>query len=70
MLQVEVARNGAEVGTVRFRGIEKNETPKVESRLYKCDPKNCIPKDIARKIADRLAFGVVAGHEGDFEWHT
>jgi hypothetical protein len=70
MHQVEVSRNGEELGTVRFRGIAQSQAPKTESRLYKCSPKNCVPKDIARKIADRLAFGVAAGHEGEYEWHT
>ncbi|HEY2826699.1 MAG TPA: hypothetical protein VGJ04_03790 [Pirellulales bacterium] len=67
---VEVSRNGVEVGTVRFRGIAVAEAPKTESRRYKCTPKNCVPKDIARKIADRLTFGVAAGHEGEYEWHS
>jgi hypothetical protein len=70
MYQVEVSRNGVELGTVRFRGIVQAETPKIESRRYQCSPKNCVPKTIARKIADRLAFGVAAGHEDDYEWHT
>ena len=70
MHQVEVSRNGVEVGTVRFRGIAVAEQPKTVSRRYQCRPKNCVPKDIARKIADRLTFGVAAGHEGEYEWHT
>ncbi|HZZ28554.1 MAG TPA: hypothetical protein VFE46_11175 [Pirellulales bacterium] len=70
MHQVEVIRNGVEVGRVRFRGITKPETPALETRRYQCSPKNCVPKDIVRKIADRLAFGLAAGHEGDYEWHT
>jgi hypothetical protein len=70
MHQVEISRNGEEVGTVRFRGIQQSPAPKTESRLYNCKPKNCVPKAIARKIADRLAFGVAAGHEGEYEWHT
>jgi hypothetical protein len=70
MHQVEVSRNGVELGTVRFRGIVQDQTPRTESRRYKCSPKNCVPKNIARKIADRLTFGVAAGHEGEYEWHT
>ena len=44
--------------------------PVEESRRYQCSPKNCVPKSIVRKIADRLAFGLAAGHEGEYEWHT
>ena len=39
------------------------------ARRYQCSPKNCVPKAVVRKIADRLAFGVSAGHEEDYEWH-
>ena len=70
MHQVEVSRNGVEVGTVYFRGIPLADLGQTETRRYKCNPKNCVTKITARKIADRLAFGAVAGHEGDFEWHT
>jgi hypothetical protein len=70
MHQVDILRNGVEVGIVRFRGITQAESQEQESRRYQCSPKNCVPKAVARKIADRLAFGVIAGHEEDFEWHT
>ena len=70
MHQVEVSRNGVGVGTVRFRGIVLAKAPQTESRRYKCSPKDCVPKSIVRKIADRLTFGLAAGHEGDYEWHT
>jgi hypothetical protein len=70
MHQVEVSRNGEEVGTVRFRGIQQAPAPKTQSRLYNCKPKNCVPKGIARKIADRLSFGLVEGSEGGYAWHT
>ncbi|HTQ40907.1 MAG TPA: hypothetical protein VMJ32_17950 [Pirellulales bacterium] len=70
MHQVDVSRNGVEVGTVRFRGLALAEQPQTESRRYQCRPKNCVPKNIAKKIADRLTFGVAAGHEGEYEWHT
>ena len=70
MHQVEVIRNGVEIGKVRFRGIATTKVAASESRRYQCSPKNCVPKNIVRKIADRLAFGLAAGHEGDYEWHT
>jgi hypothetical protein len=70
MHQVEVTRNGVDVGKVRFRGITRAEAPATESRRYQCSPKDCVPKVIVRKIADRLAFGVSAGHEDEYEWHT
>jgi hypothetical protein len=67
---VEVSKNGVELGKVRFRGIVEAAAPQLESRRYQCSPKDCVPKSVVRKIADRLAFGVVAGHEDDYEWHT
>jgi hypothetical protein len=67
---VDVIQNGVEVGKIRFRGIGKPEAPASERRRYQCSPKNSVPKDIVRKIADRLAFGVAAGNEGDYVWHT
>jgi hypothetical protein len=70
MHQVDILRNGVEIGKVRFRGIEKVKTPTSETRRYQCTPKDCVPRVIVRKIADRLAFGVSAGHEADYEWHT
>ncbi len=70
MQMVEVSKNGIEVGTVSFRGIFKGETPPENRRRFRCSPKDCVPKLVVRKIADRLAFGVVAGHEDDYEWHT
>ena len=70
MRMVEVSKNGVGVGTVKFRGISQAESAAAEPRRYKCDPKDCVPKLVVRKIADRLAFGVTAGHEDDYEWHT
>jgi hypothetical protein len=70
MHQVDILRNGVEIGKVRFRGIAEAEKASPETRLFQCSPKNCVPKAVVRKIADRLAFGVSAGHEGNFEWHT
>ena len=70
MHQVEVIRNGVEVGKVRFRGIVLAAAPSTKSRRYQCNPKDCVPKGIVRKIADRLAFGMTAGHEEEYEWHT
>jgi hypothetical protein len=70
MHKVEIIRNGVEVGKVRFRGIAVAPALVEQSRRYQCSPKNCIPKSIVRKIADRLAFGLAAGHEGEYEWHT
>jgi hypothetical protein len=67
---VEVSKNGVELGTVRFRGIPTAPAEPTQKRRYKCAPKDCVPKLIARKIADRLAFGVTAGHEEDYEWHS
>ncbi len=70
MQKVEVSKNGVELGTVSFRGISQGETSGDEPRRFRCSPRDCVPKPIVRKIADRLAFGVVAGHEDDYEWHT
>lgn len=70
MHMVEVSKNGVEVGKVRFRGIPEANVPAVMTRRYKCFPKDCVTKAVARKIADRLAFGVTAGHVDDLEWHT
>ena len=70
MHTVEVSRNGVEVGTVLLRGIVQAKAVVSESRRYQCKPKNCVPKQIVRKIADRLTFGVTAGHEDDYEWHA
>ena len=70
MHTIEVSRGGVEIGTVQFRGIATNLLGKTTNRHYRCRPTACVPKEIARKIADRLAFGVTAGHEDDFEWHS
>jgi len=70
MHTIEVSRGGVEIGTVQFRGIATNPLGKTAKRHYRCRPTACVPKEVARKIADRLAFGVTAGHEGDFEWHS
>jgi hypothetical protein len=70
MHTVEVSQNGVEVGTVQFRGIAASPVDKMAKRHYRCRPNACVPKSIARRIADRLAFGVTAGHEDDYEWHT
>ncbi len=70
MHSVEVSHNGVELGTVQFRGITPNRNADAPSRRFKCTPKACVPKVIVKKIADRLAFGVTAGHEDDYEWHV
>jgi len=70
MHTIEVSRGGIEIGTVQFRGIATDPLAKPTKRHYRCRPTACLPKAVARKIADRLAFGVTAGHEGDFEWHS
>jgi hypothetical protein len=70
MHMVEVSQNGVDLGKIRFRGIAAVPEGAVQRRRYKCIPKDCVPKLIARKIADRLAFGVTAGHEEDYAWHT
>jgi hypothetical protein len=70
MHTVEVSQNGVDLGTVQFRGISGSPDDAAPTRRYKCSPKACVPKSIAKKIADRLAFGVTAGHEDDYEWHT
>ena len=70
MHKIEISREGIEVGTVQFRGISDNPLDKSGKRHYRCRPTACIPKAIARKIADRLAFGVTAGHEENYEWHS
>ena len=63
MHMVEVSQDGVELGTIRFRGLSKPPVGAAPRRRYKCTPKDCVPKLIARKIADRLAFGITAGHE-------
>ncbi len=70
MHTVEVSQNGVGIGTVQFRGILPNKVADAPSRRFKCTPKACVPKPIVQKIADRLAFGVTAGHEDDYEWHV
>jgi hypothetical protein len=71
MKNVAVRQNGVDLGTVQFRGLSPADgTEPKERRRYKCNPKACVPKDIARKIADRIAAGVTAGYEKDFEWRT
>jgi len=70
MHTIAVSRNGVEIGTLLLRGLAKAEEVVSGSRRYKCQPKDCVPKKIVRKIADRITFGVTAGHEDDFEWHT
>ena len=69
MHTIEVSRERVEIGTVQFRGIAANPG-KTTKRHYHCRPTACVPKEIARKIADLPAFDVTAGHEGDFEWHS
>jgi hypothetical protein len=66
---IEVSLSGIDIGTVQFRGIATDSLGKPAKRHYRCRPKACT-KEIARKIADRLAFGVSAGHEGNYEWHS
>ena len=70
MHSVAVSQNGVALGTVQFRGIVITPAAASESRLFRCSPKACVPKGIVRKIADRLTFGITAGHEDDYEWHT
>jgi hypothetical protein len=70
MRSVEVTKNGIGIGTVSFRGIVEGAAAVTERRRFRCSPKDCIPKSVVKKIADRLAFGVIAGHEDDYEWHT
>jgi hypothetical protein len=69
MHSVAVSQNGVGLGTVQYRGIKTTPVVSAETRRFKCSPKGCVPKGIIRKIADRLAFGITAGHEEDYEWH-
>jgi hypothetical protein len=71
MRSVEVRQNGVALGTVQFRGVSSvpSGDPK-ERRLYKCTPTACVPKEIARNIADRLMAGVTDGSEKDYEWRS
>jgi hypothetical protein len=70
MHMVEVSQNGVELGTIRFRGISGAPAGEPQRRKYKCTPKDCVPKLIARKIADRLAFGVTAGSVEAYAWQS
>jgi hypothetical protein len=70
MQSVEVTKNGVDIGIVDFRGILQGDAVAVEPRRFRCNPKDCVPKSVVKKIADRLAFGVIAGHEDDYEWHV
>jgi hypothetical protein len=70
MHRVSVSQNGVELGTVQYRGIVTSPVISPGTRRFKCTPKAAVPKAIVRKIADRLAFGITAGHEDDYEWHS
>jgi hypothetical protein len=70
MHSVSVSQNGVSLGTVQYRGIKVSPVVTSGTRRFKCSPKACVPKGIVRKIADRLAFGITAGHEDDYEWHS
>jgi hypothetical protein len=70
MRNVGVRQNGKELGTVQFRGISSTNASEKERRLYKCNPKACVPKEVARMIADRLTQGITSGNEKDYEWST
>ena len=67
---VEVSTNGVAVGTIRFRGIVPTAEKRSEKRRYQCSPKECVPRSIAKKIADRISEGLGAGHEDVFAWRT
>jgi hypothetical protein len=69
MHRVAISQNGAEVGTIQYRGIGTSPVVSPGTRQFRCSPKACVPKGIIRKIADRLAFGLTAGHEENYEWH-
>ena len=78
MQTVEVSNSGKETGTVSFRGLtNESSAPSADaqgaesnSRLYRCTPKQFVPKDVARRIADQLSSGANAGSEDGYEWHT
>jgi hypothetical protein len=71
MHSVAIKQNGVDLGTIQFRGIKiPVDTAEKTRRHYKCNPKHCVPKEVARKIADRLALGVTAGYEKEFEWRS
>lgn len=70
MHRVSVSQNGVELGTIQYRGVDVSPVVSPGTRLFKCTPKACVPKGVVRKIADRLAFGLTAGHEADYEWHA
>jgi hypothetical protein len=70
MHSVSVSQNGVDLGTIKYRGITIAPAVSPGTRQFRCDPKKCVPKGIIRKIADRLAFGITAGHEDDYEWRT
>ncbi|MEX2168578.1 MAG: hypothetical protein WD851_04670 [Pirellulales bacterium] len=66
MQTVHVRKNGLDIGTLRFRGVSGDTSSK--TRQFHSNPKECVPKTTVRKIADRLSFGLTAGHEDEFEW--
>jgi len=68
MHQVEVIRNGVEIGKVRFRGIN-DESCGVRITPLSMRPKNCVPKNMFGNCRP-TGVGLAAGHEGDYEWHT
>jgi len=70
MHNVEVSKHGVDLGRVSFRGIEQGDVTLLEPRRFRCSPKDCVPKSVVKKIADRLAFGVIAGQEDSYDWHT
>jgi hypothetical protein len=70
MHSVSVSQNGITVGTIKYRGIIASPAVSTGVRRFKCSPKACVPKGIVRKIADRLAFGITAGHEDVYEWQS
>ena len=76
MLTVELSKSGLDVGTISFRGIKPTHAGAIapatsgRKRLYRCTPTNVVTKSVARRIADKLAFGANSGQEDDFDWHT
>ena len=78
MQTVEVSNNGKETGTISFRGLSmqaaavnaRSDGAETSSRLYRCTPKQFVPKNVARRIADQLSSGVSAGSEDGYEWHS
>lgn len=74
MRTVQVSNGDNQTGTVSFRGIaaakSEHDGAGAAKRLFRCTPTHFVPKEVARRIANRLSSGEKSGAEEGFQWRA